>query len=136
MKSDWVPYTSPHKEPTIIKSPNAAIVQNIKTQPYIVQEHTVGKTKQVTHIYLDTKETYFYIHKNHHRHNMSAQTIKERRLLVLGQLLITIGVADRNLVLYQWVQDYLNNQEQEQQQMIDTTDRNIDHDHHNTDTNT
>jgi hypothetical protein len=60
----------------------------------------------IQHIYLDTQHTYFYIQKN--RHRISAKTIEKRRRLVLGQLFQQIGIADRNLVLYNIVQNYIN----------------------------
>ena len=62
------------------------------------------ESQNKTQAYLSTKDAYYYIKR--FRHRFTPQIIKKRREAVLGAL-FQYGVAERNLVLYNVVLDYI-----------------------------
>ena len=60
-----------------------------------------------TQVYLRTRDAYFYVENN--RHRLTPQIIENRRRMVLGQL-FSHGVADRNLISYNVVRNYIEKQ--------------------------
>jgi len=61
-------------------------------------------SRNVTHIYLRTVDAYYHLHRTLHKH--TPQQIKKRRQVILGNL-IQYGFAERNLLLYKHVIDYI-----------------------------